>query len=79
MAYDYAQRLARGEAECNALIADVLGAHLMSKGRVGGRGSAPPKIETCSLLNVSVCPATETNNVSSCTKVQEALYTPSPN
>ena len=44
------------------LIADVLGAHLASKRRVGGRGSAPPMIETCLLLNVSVCPATETNN-----------------
>ena len=67
MAYDYAKRLAKGATECNALIADVLGAHLATKKDGEGKMSSSldaPMIETCSLLNVSVCPATETNNVS---------------
>ena len=71
VAYDYAERLSRGAAECNALIADVFMASLVSgkgkreemKGKEGNFSSSP-KLETCPYLNVSICPATETNNVS---------------
>lgn len=67
MTYDYAKRLSEGAAECSSLIADVMAAHLVTKERAEKK-KAPsisiPAIETCSLLNVSICPATETNNVS---------------
>ena len=45
--------------ECEALIADVAGAYVSENS-----GSPPPKFQTCELLNVSICPATEQNNVS---------------
>lgn len=64
VAYDYAKRLSEGAAECSALIADVLAAHLVTKEGTEKRTDSVPAIETCSLLNVSICPATETNNVS---------------
>ena len=64
VAYDYAKRLSEGAAECSALIADVLAAHLVTKKGAEKRKESIPAIETCSLLNVSICPATETNNVS---------------
>ena len=66
MANDYAKRLSRGADECNALIADVLAARLPKsvRARPGPSSSVSPVFETCPYLNISLCPATETNNVS---------------
>lgn len=65
VANDYAKRLSRGADECYALIADVMAAQLpKSKFRTGPSLGASPMFETCPYLNVSLCSATETNNVS---------------
>ena len=54
----------RGADECNALIADVMAAQLPKAGT--GASNAFPVFETCPYLNISLCSATEANNVSSC-------------
>ena len=59
VADDYAKRLHIGQVECEALVADVTGAYVSNRSH-----APPPKFQTCQLLNVSICPATEQGNVS---------------
>ena len=59
VADDYAKRLHIGQVECESLIADIAGTFISDKS-----GSPPPNFQTCELLNISICPATEQGNVS---------------
>lgn len=59
VADDYAKRLSIGQYECEGLIADVASNYISRKS-----GSTPPPFQTCELLNVSICPATEQGSVS---------------
>jgi len=59
VANDYAKHLHIGAVDCHGVIADSLGHFLVSKSTAD-----LPEIERCEYLNISICPATETNNVS---------------
>ena len=58
VADDYAKRLHIGQVECETVIADIAGTFIAEKS-----GSTPPQFQSCELLNVSICPATEQGNV----------------
>ena len=59
MAYDYAKHLHMGAVDCFGIISDTVGQYIVSES-----SAEIPEMETCEYLNVSLCPATETNNVS---------------
>ena len=58
MANDYAKHLHIGAVDCHGVIADGVGQFLVSNST-----AELPEIERCEYLNISICPATETNNV----------------
>ena len=58
VADDYAKRLHAGQVECTQLMHEALN-KLATK-----PGSPSLQLQSCEYLNISVCPATETNSVS---------------
>ena len=58
VADDYAKRLHAGQVECTQLMHKALN-KLATK-----PGSPSLQLQSCEYLNISVCPATETNSVS---------------
>ncbi len=58
VANDYAKHLHIGAVDCYGVIAEAAGQLLTT-----GESSDLPEIERCEYLNISVCPASETNNV----------------
>lgn len=73
VADDYAKRLSIGQRECERLVADVASNYISGKS-----GIVAPSFQTCELLNVSICPATELGGVSGkhfckCTDFSAAL------
>jgi len=61
VANDYAKHLHIGAVDCHGVIADAVGQFITSQS-----SSQPPVMENCDYLNISICPATETNNVDYC-------------
>ena len=58
VANNYEKHLHVGAVDCHGVFADAVGQYLVSK-----TSAELPEIERCEYLNISVCPATETNNV----------------
>eukprot|EP01088_Endostelium_zonatum_P015287 TRINITY_DN367_c0_g1_i1.p1 TRINITY_DN367_c0_g1~~TRINITY_DN367_c0_g1_i1.p1 ORF type:complete len:994 (-),score=215.51 TRINITY_DN367_c0_g1_i1:47-2986(-) len=70
VADDYARHLSRGTADSDDVINDVLGKLFKRK----SSSAAVPQFQTCKLLNISVCHAT--NNLASGLSVPVVAYNP---
>ena len=57
VADDYAKRLHMGQVQCQQLISDVIVSYASSK-----TGTTLPDFQFCEYLNISICPASETDS-----------------
>ena len=69
MAYDYAMRLHAGAVDCHGIVETAIGQVMVSQSK-----ATPPDMETCEYLNISICPATESNNVRECNDSTRVIH-----